>query len=121
MNYIAKCWKIIPGNGNYTKIRMSTSKKNKDTGEYEQDFSGYVMMIGRANAKAQHLKEGDRIKLGEIDVTTTFNKEQNKEYVNYKCFDFEMADEQPAQNSASRPVDSNPTEGDTDVEDETPF
>lgn len=77
------------------------------------------MMIGRANAKAQKLKERDRIKLGDVDVTTTYDKERGKEYVNYKCFDFEMADE-PSQNRASRNVDSNPVEGDSDVED-TPF
>ena len=76
-------------------------------------------MIGQANAKAQKLKERDRIKLGDVDVTTTYDKERGKEYVNYKCFDFEMADE-PPQNRASRNVDSNPVEGDSDVED-TPF
>lgn len=76
-------------------------------------------MIGQANAKAQKLKERDRIKLGDVDVTTTYDKERGKEYVNYKCFDFEMADE-PSQNRASRNVDSNPVEGDSDVED-TPF
>ena len=120
VGYIAKCWQIIPGNGNYTKVRLSTSKKNRDTGEYEQDFSGFVMMIGRANAKAQRLQEGDRIKLGEIDVTTTYNRDQGKEYVNYKCFDFDPADDAPNQQRPSN-VDSNPVEGDDDIDEEAPF
>jgi len=98
---------------------VSTSRKNKDTGEYEQDFSGYVMMIGQAHAKAQKLKEGDRIKLGDVDVTTTYDKERKKEYVNYKCFDFEMAD--APQNQGSSHVDANPVEGDNDVDEEVPF
>ena len=40
---------------------MSTSRKNKETDTYEQDFSGYVMMLGHAHAKAQKLRERDRI------------------------------------------------------------
>lgn len=111
-----KCWSVEPGKGNFTKVRMSVSRKNRDTGVYEQDFSGFVMMIGQAHAKAQKLKEGDRIKLGDVDVTTTYDKERSREYVNYKCFDFEMADDTPA--PSQQQVDSNPVEGD---EDETPF
>ena len=116
-----KIWSVEPGKGNYTKCRMSISRKNKETGEYDQEFSGFVMFIGQAHAKAQRLKEGDRIKLGDVDVTTTYNKEQNREYVNYKCFDFEMADTFSGSPSSPGHVDANPTEGDNDVEDEVPF
>ena len=31
--------------------RLSISKKNRATGEYEQDFSGFVMFVGTACAK----------------------------------------------------------------------
>ena len=113
----ATCWGVEP-RGNWTKVRLSVSRKNKDTGEYEQDFSGFVMMIGQANAKAQRLKERDRIKLGDVDVTTSYDKEHNKEYINYKCFDFEMAD--APQNQAGDRVDVNPAEGDDETE-ELPF
>ena len=117
-------------------MRLNISRKNKDTGEYEQDFSGYVMMIGTANAKAQRLHEKDRIRLGDVDVTTTYNKEQQKEYVNYKCFDFEMADDYFASNpqgggggrasggagrSPRRGYDSNPVDGGEDTEEQLPF
>ena len=100
---------------------MSISRKNKLTGEYEQDFSGYVMMIGHAHAKAQKLHEGDRIRLGDVDVTTTYDKERGKEYVNYKCFDFEFADEAASPNAAKGAADSNPVDGGEEVEDELPF
>lgn len=115
----AKCWTIEPGKGNFTKCRMSISRKNKDTGEYDQEFSGYVMMIGQAHAKAQRLREGDRIKLGDVDVTTTYNKAQNREYINYKCFDFEMADDAPQQSAPHRAVESNPVDG--EEEEDLPF
>ena len=118
-NSYATCWQIIPGKGNFTTVRLSTSRKNRDTGAYEQDFSGYVMMVGQAHAKAQKLRERDRIKLGEVDVTTTFNKEQNREYVNYRCFDLEMADEVSTQPPASQRADSNTYDGGRD--DELPF
>ena len=86
----ASCWSVEEGRGNTMKVRLSTSRKNKD-GEYEQDFSGFCTFIGTAKAKAEKLKEKDRIRLGDVDVTTWYNKEKGVEYVTYKVFDFEMA------------------------------
>lgn len=113
-------WGVEP-KGTWTKVRLSTSRKNRDTGEYEQDFSGFVSFVGNANAKAQQLKERDRIRLGDVDVTTRYDKEKNREYVNYTCFSFEMADAQNnnRNNANSNEVDSNPVEG--DVDEEPPF
>lgn len=79
------------------------------------------MMIGQANAKSQRLREGDRIRLGDVDVTTTYNREQGREYVNYKCFDFEMADGAPNSSAPVARVESNPVEGDNEPDDELPF
>lgn len=86
----ASVWSVEEGRGNTMKVRISTSKKNKD-GEYEQDFSGFCSFIGNAKAKAEKLKEKDRIKLGDVEVTTWYNKDNGKEYVTYKVFDFEMS------------------------------
>lgn len=77
--------------GNTTKVRLSSSRKNRMTGEYEQDFSGFCTFIGNAHSKASQLKPRDRIKLGECDVSTTYHKDTKTEYVNYAVFDFEMA------------------------------
>ncbi len=86
-------WSTEPSkSGNTTRVRLSSSRKNKMTGEYEQDFSGFCTFIGKAHEMAKSLQAKDRIKLLECDVGTTYNKEQRKEYVNYKVFDFEMAD-----------------------------
>ncbi len=97
---------------------MSISRKNKDTGVYEDEFSGFVMFIGEAHAKAGRLKERDRIKLGDVDVTRRYDKEKNREYYNFKVFSFEMADA-PAQSGnavsnpvTANPIDSNPVDGD---------
>lgn len=87
----ASVWSVEEGRGNTMKVRLSTSRKNKETDEYEQDFSGFCTFIGTAKAKAEKLKAKDRIKLGDVDVTTWYNKEKGVEYVTYKVFDFETS------------------------------
>lgn len=88
-----------------TKARISISRKNKQTGEYETDFSGYVSFVGTAAAKkAAALKEKDRIKLGDIDVTNRYDKEKNTTYTNFKVFSFEMQGE----NAAAAPAAASP-------------
>lgn len=96
----AKVWTVEPKTDTNTTARISISRKNKQTGEYEQDFSGFVSFVGTATAKkAACLKEGDRIKLGDVDVTTTYNGDKKIIYTNYKCFSFDIegsASEVPA-------------------------
>lgn len=126
----ASCWSIEEGRGNTLKVRLSTSRKNKD-GEYEQDFSGFCTFIGTAKAKAEKLKQKDRIKLGDVDVTTWYNKDKGVEYITYKVFDFEMANASSDTDSATETkkttkprkksaFEDAPEDGDVD-EDDFPF
>lgn len=115
----ASVWSVEPGKGNFTKVRLSISRKNKD-GQYEQDFAGYCTFISQAHAKAARLKEKDRIKLGDVDVSNSYDKDKQKEYVNFKVFDFEMADAAGSAKPASGQVAGNPIEGEND-EGEPPF
>lgn len=86
-------WDVKPGKfGDTTRVRLSSSRKDKQTGEYIQDFAGFCTFFGKAGDDAMSLKPRDRIKLGECDVTTKFDKAKNVEYVNYRVFGFEMAD-----------------------------
>lgn len=125
----ASVWSVEEGRGNTMKVRISTSRKNKETGEYEQDFSGFCTFIGNAKAKAEKLKAKDRIKLGDVDVTTWYSKEKGVEYVTYKVFDFETSDgnanaSHPAKSSKSTKKSSGleDTVEDGDVEEDTlPF
>lgn len=90
----ARVWSVDPKSERWTKIRISVSRKNNDTGEYEEEFSGFVDCIGTACAsKAAKLKERDRIKLGNVDVTNKYVKEKNITYTNFKMTSFDMADE----------------------------
>lgn len=84
--------------GNFTKVQLSISKKNKETGNYETDFSGFVNFVGHAHNKAAKINEGDRVKIGNCDVTTKYNKDKKITYTNYAVFDFE-----PVNSVASAP------------------
>ena len=75
---------------NKVNVELSTSRKNKNTGEYETDFSSkFVRFVGDASVAAQKLSRGDRIKLGECGVSTYWNKETGRSYTNFIVFDFE--------------------------------
>lgn len=90
----ATCWSVEKKNDNVTKVRLTTSRKNKMTDQYEQDFGGFVDFIGKSAAtRALQLKERDRIKLGDVSVTNRYDKEKGITYTNFACFSFEMQDE----------------------------
>jgi len=113
---------VEPGKGNFTKVRLSISRKNKDTGAFEQDFSGFCTFIGNAHALASRLKERDRIKLGDVDVSNSYDKESKKEYVNYKVFSFEIVNGTGGQATKTEAAqqEDNPAEGENDP-DKIPF
>ena len=75
----------------YTKVKATVSKKNKQTNQYEVDWSGFLTFIGEAHSSAASLKVGDNIKVTEFEVSTSYNKEKNVNYTNYAVYKFEMA------------------------------
>lgn len=88
----ATVWEISPVSQSMTKVRLSTSRKDKQTGTWETDFSGFVAFVGAKAAElAAHLNQKDKIKLGDVDVTTKYDKEKKVTYTNFACFNFEMA------------------------------
>lgn len=89
----ASVWRVESISPTLTKAQLSISRKNKD-GDYEQDFGSYVAFIGTAAAaKAARLTDKDRIKLGDVDVSTKYDKEKKIMYTNFKVFSFETEDE----------------------------
>lgn len=89
----ATVWSSEEGKGKFMMVRLSISRKNQETGSYEEEFSEYCMFIGKARAKAAALKERDRIQLTNTDVTRRWDKEKNKAYYTFKVFDFKDKDE----------------------------
>lgn len=89
----ATIWSVEPVSDTLTKARISISRKNKQTGKYDTDFSGFVSFVGTVSAKkAACLKEKDRIRLGDVDVTNKYDKDKNVTYINFKIFSFEIQD-----------------------------
>lgn len=90
----ARIW-TIEDKGNYSIAKVSTSKKRKD-GSYETDFQdGFVRLIGSAHEKAQTLNVGEKgvaIQITSCEVTTPYNAEAKKGYVNYAIFAFDIPD-----------------------------
>lgn len=115
----ATIWSVEPTSDTLTKARISISRKNRQTGEYENDFGGFVSFVGTAAAKkAASLKERDRIKLGDVDVTNRYDKERNTTFTNFKIFSFEMADTpQNQQTRATTEPQPNVDDGEIDDSD----
>ena len=78
--------------------------------------NGFGVIIAAAG-KAAKLHEGDRIKLGDVDVSTFYNKEKQTEYTTFKVFSFEVEGEQSAK-PKKKPVDDvepEPEDEDSDL------
>lgn len=105
----AKVW-AVENKGNYSVVELSTSKKNKTTDEYETDFNGkFVRFIGTAHSQVQGMAKGTSIKLGNVEVTNSYNKETKVQYTNFLVFSFEVSSGNNSNNSkpASSQVDNN--------------
>lgn len=123
----AKIWSVEPKRDTVTSCRASVAKKNKDTGLYEQEWGGFISFLGTAAAaKAAKLKPEDSIKLGDIDVLNTYDKEGKIMYVNYNCYSFKTNNEvdgdgRPATQQQTPEVDVNYGIDNGEVEAELPY
>lgn len=92
----ASIWSVNKGKGNYYDVRISTSRKRKDTGNYETDFSGFVRFCGEAGNQIASLEGKDsgnrpitRVRLGNVGVTNTYDREKKITYWNAVVFSIE--------------------------------
>ncbi len=110
----SKIWSIEKGNGNYYVADMSTSKKMKDRdgneiqengkAKYETDWSNkFVRLVGTAAKQAESLKSGDSVKIESCEVTSKYDKDKGKEFVNYVIYAFD--------NSQNNSSNSTPASG----------
>lgn len=88
----ATVWEVKEGNGNYTDVRLSISRKDKNTDTYITDWSGFARFIGDAHTLASSLGEKSRIKLGDVDVTNRYDKDKQTTYTNYAVFGAEIVE-----------------------------
>lgn len=112
----AKVWKIDPVSDRMTKLQISISRKDKQTGEYETRFKGFAAVCGSAPAaKARKLSEGDVIKLDRVDVENHWDKEKQKEFTNFFIYSFDPANFNNTPEKPHKSVDEGPeSSGDED-------
>lgn len=92
--------------GRYSTANVSISRKNKETGNYDLEFSdGYVRFIGSAQDTLVDLElptreefdakihRGVTIKITSCDVTTHYDSKTKKTYTNYAVFGFEIPED----------------------------
>lgn len=94
-----RIWELEP-HEKFTTARVSTSHKNKQTGDYEQDFSGFVTLIGAAHTEAAGMQPNCTVRIGNCEVTNRYDKEKQKSYTNFNVYSFKHDDgenERPAQ------------------------
>lgn len=119
-----KLWGIDHRSQTWARVNLSNSIKNKETGEYSTEFSGFVDFFGTANV--QHLsrhKEGDRIQLERVTVRTPKDEKTGKYFTNFICWSFKDIEDGSGGKSSgkktSKPVDDGEVEPDED--DDYPF
>ena len=119
----AKVWEIKPVSDKKTDLRISISYKDKQTGEYIDDFSGFVSCCGSVPAsKAARLKVGDRIKLGDVDVSRVYNKEKQTNFETFKVFSFDtLTDTSSSSPTSQSSAIETGVEGDVEPDDRLPF
>ena len=100
----AKVWEIKRLQDKYADMRISTSHKN-ESGDYEQDFSGFVRLVGKARKDAEYVHENDTIKIVRCGVTNKYDKEKKVTYTNFTIFEIEVQDEK---NEKSDDLSDNP-------------
>jgi hypothetical protein len=114
----ATVWGVESKSNTFAKVRISISHKDKQSGEYVTDFSGFAGFCGTSTAaKALTLKEKDRIKLGDVDVKSVFNKEKNVTYYNFYVYSFEDAEYGASRTNSTQVNSTQPAVDDGEVDD----
>ena len=91
-NY-AKIKEVKEVKENYTVAKLSFSKKNKATNEYEPNFIGVARFVG--NAHLQKPMVDQKIKITACDVTNCYVKDGKVEFPErpqYVVFSYELQD-----------------------------
>lgn len=118
----ATVWSV-EDKGKFSNVNLSTSRKNKQSGNYETDFSDYVSFVGDAHKDASRLKARDRIKITGCDTTNRYDKERGQKFYNHTVFSFEFmsGNDRSGGQSGSKPQASNQLSSVPNITDDDPF
>lgn len=91
-NAYATVWEVKTTRGSSMNVRISTSVKDKKSGDYISDFGSYVFFAGDAAKKATNLKEKDRVQLLQTSVTSKYDKNTKQTSYTFYVWDFKPAE-----------------------------
>jgi hypothetical protein len=110
-----KIKEVVEKQANYTVCKVTITKKNKLTNEYELQFSAHCRFVGNAH-KSVPMKD-QRIKITSCDVTNCYkDKDGNLQFTKnpqYVVFGYELQESQ----GASAPQFHNPYDNGVNFED----
>lgn len=115
VNCFAKIKEVVEKHDNYSVCKITVTKKNKLTNEYELQFSAHCRFVGNAH-KSVPMKD-QRIKITSCDVTNCYkDKDGNLQFTKnpqYVVFGYELQESQ----GASAPQFHNPYDNGVNFED----
>ena len=92
----ASVFSVKRGNGNYYDVNITTSHKDRNSGNYVRDFGAFVRFAGDAanvvarfdgkSSKDNGNRPLARVRLGDIDTTNTYNAAKGITYTNHVVF-----------------------------------
>ena len=98
----ASVFSVKRGNGNYYDVNITTSHKDRSSGNYVRDFGAFVRFAGDAanvvarfdgkSSKDNGNRPLARVRLGDIDTTNTYNAAKGITYTNHVVFTCQEVD-----------------------------
>ena len=92
----ASVFSVKRGNGNYYDVNITTSHKDRSSGNYVRDFGAFVRFAGDAanvvarfdgkSSKDNGNRPLARVRLGDVDTTNTYNATKGITYTNHVVF-----------------------------------
>ena len=115
VNSYAKIKEVVEKHDNYSVCKITVTKKNKLTNEYELQFSAHCRFVGNAHKSVPMADQ--RIKITSCDVTNCYkDKDGNLQFTKnpqYVVFGYELQESQ----GTSAPQFHNPYDNGVNFED----
>ena len=115
VNSYAKIKEVVEKHDNYSVCKITITKKNKLTNEYELQFSAHCRFVGNAHKSVPMADQ--RIKITSCDVTNCYKDKDGKlqftKNPQYVVFGYELQESQ----GASAPMPYNPYDNGVNFED----
>lgn len=114
-NNYAKIKEVVEKHDNYSVCKITITKKNKLTNQYELQFSAHCRFVGNAHKSVPMADQ--RIKITSCDVTNCYKDKDGKlqfsKNPQYVVFGYELQESQ----GASAPMPYNPYDNGINFED----